>query len=342
MGLWQKSFAYIEHIIQALATLHRRKSAGTLAAQAHRPNEERAQAMTVLRTPEARFENLPEYDFAPHYAQIGDTRMHYVDEGGGDEIVLCLHGEPTWSYLYRRMIPPLAARYRVVAPDMAGFGKSDKYAAEDDYSYQMHYQKLLSLAEALDLRNITLVCQDWGGLLGLALAANEGHRFARLVVLNTFLPTGEEKISDAFLQWRAFSQKVGKRMQVGRLIAQTITSYELAADIIAAYDAPYPDDSYKAGAAAFPSLVPISPEMPGAAEMRLAREKLSNWTKPVQVMFSDGDPILGGAAKFFRRLFPTAADQPEITIRGAGHFLQEEKGAEIAAEVIAFIERTAN
>ena len=296
--------------------------------------------MTVLRTPEERFENLADYGFAPHYMQIGDTRMHYVDEGAGDDTVLCLHGEPTWSYLYRHMIPPLAARYRVLAPDMVGFGKSDKYAAEGDYSYQMHYDKLLALVEALDLRHITLVCQDWGGLLGLAIAANEGVRFARLVVLNTFLPTGEEKISDAFLQWRVFSQKVGRRMQVGRLIAQTITSYELGTDIIAAYDAPYPDDKYKAGAAIFPSLVPISPGMPGAAEMRAAREKLAHWTKPVQVMFSDGDPILGGAAKFFRRLFPTAADQPEITIRGAGHFLQEEKGAEIAAEVIAFIERT--
>ncbi len=298
--------------------------------------------MNILRTPDERFDNLPDYNFAPHYMQIGDTRMHYVDEGAGAETVLCLHGEPTWSYLYRHMIPPLAARYRVVAPDMVGFGKSDKYAAEDEYSFQMHYGKLLGLIEALDLQNITLVCQDWGGLLGLTLAANEGKRFARLVALNTFLPTGEEKISDAFLQWRAFSQKAGRRMQVGRLIAQTITHYELPAEIIAAYDAPYPDDSFKAGAAVFPSLVPISPEMPGAAEMKAARKILSTWSKPVQVMFSDGDPILGGAAKFIRRLFPTAADQPEITIRGAGHFLQEEKGAEIAAEVIAFIERSAS
>ena len=266
--------------------------------------------------------------------------MHYVDEGQGDEVILCLHGEPTWSYLYRKMIPPLAEQYRVVAPDMVGFGKSDKYAAIEDYSYQMHYDKLLALIAALDLRHITLICQDWGGLLGLALAAHHSERFARLVVLNTFLPTGEEKISEAFLQWRAFSQKVGTRMQVGRLIAQTITHYELPADIIAAYEAPFPDDSYKAGAAVFPSLVPISPEMPGAREMKAAREILANWEKPVQVMFSDGDPILGGAAKFFRRLFPTAADQPEITISGAGHFLQEEKGEEIAAEVIAFIKRT--
>jgi len=296
--------------------------------------------MSVLRTPDARFHNLPGYDFAAHYIDIGDTRMHYVDEGEGAETILCLHGEPTWSYLYRRMIPPLADRHRVLAPDMVGFGKSDKYAALEDYSFHLHYDKLVGLVEALDLTNITLVCQDWGGSLGLTIAANHGDRFARLVVLNTFLPTGEEKISEAFMQWRAFSQKVGRRMQVGRLVAQTISSYELPADVIAAYDAPFPDDSYKAGAAVFPSLAPIAPEMAGAAEMKAARAALSRWRKPAQVMFSDGDPILGGAANFFRRLLPTAGDQPEITIRGAGHFLQEEKGEEIAGHVLAFIERT--
>ncbi len=298
--------------------------------------------MRVLRTPDERFRGLPAYDFAPHYVQIDDTRLHYVDEGAGAEVVLCLHGEPTWSYLYRKLIPPLAERYRVVAPDMVGFGKSDKYAAEADYSFQMHYSKLLALIEALELRRITLICQDWGGLLGLALAADHSDRFARLVVLNTFLPTGEEKVSEAFLQWRAFSQKIGRRMQVGRLIAQTVTHYDLPADVIAAYDAPYPDDSYKAGAAVFPSLVPISPDMPGAAEMKATRQKLASWRKPAQVMFSDGDPILGGAAGFFRRLLPTAAEQPDITIKGAGHFLQEEKGEEIAAQVIDFIDRTAS
>ena len=296
--------------------------------------------MTILRTPDERFQNLPDYDFAPNYVDIGDTRMHTIDEGGGAETILCLHGEPTWSYLYRHMIPPFARRFRVVAPDMVGFGKSDKYGAQEDYSFHMHYDKLVGLIEALDLRDITLVCQDWGGLLGLTIAADHGYRFARLVLLNTFLPTGEEKISDAFMQWRAFSQKVGTRMQVGRLVAQTITNYALPAEVIAAYDAPFPDDSYKAGAAVFPSLVPIAPDMPGAKEMKAARAALSRWRKPVQIMFSDGDPILGGAADFFRQLFPTAAEQPEITIRGAGHFLQEEKDVEIASEVIAFIERT--
>lgn len=296
--------------------------------------------MTVLRTPDDRFENLPDYDFEAHYVQLDDVRMHYVDEGAGEEVVLCLHGEPTWSYLYRHIIPPLADHYRVVAPDLIGFGKSDKYANLDVYSYQMHIDKLVGFIEALDLTNITLICQDWGGLLGLSIAATHGECFARLVVLNTFLPTGEETPSDAFLQWRAFTEKIGTKMQVGRLIAQTITQYELSEEIIAAYDAPYPDDSYKAGAAMFPLLVPLTPDAPGAKEMKAVRTTLSQWQKPVLVMFSDGDPILGGAVKFFRRLFPTASDQPEITIKGAGHFLQEEKGAEIAGHVHDFIQRT--
>lgn len=296
--------------------------------------------MTILRTPDEQFENLPDYNFAPNYVQLGDTRMHYVDEGQGDEVILCLHGEPTWSYLYRYIIPPLAEHYRVVAPDMIGFGKSDKYAELDAYSYQMHYDTLVGFIEALDLTNITLICQDWGGLLGLTIAANHSQRFARLVVLNTFLPTGEETPSDAFKQWRAFAKKIGTKIQVGNLIASTITQYKLSADIITAYDAPYPDDSYKAGAAIFPLLVPMSPDDPGASEMKVARQTLSQWQKPVLVMFSDGDPILGGAVKFFRRLFPTENDQPEITIKGAGHFLQEEKGAEIAGHVHEFIQRT--
>jgi len=296
--------------------------------------------MTVLRTPDDRFDNLPDYDFAPNYVEIGDTRMHYVDEGQGNEVILCLHGEPTWSYLYRTIIPPLAEHYRVVAPDLVGFGKSDKYSEMDDYSYAMHMDKLTAFIETLDLTNITLICQDWGGLLGLSLAARLGDRFARLVVLNTFLPTGEEKPSAGFLQWRAFTEKIGMKMQVGRLIAQTITYYDLPDEVVAAYDAPYPDDSYKAGAAIFPLLVPISPDDPGAKEMKEAREILSQWQKPVLVMFSDGDPILGGAVKFFRRFFPTASDQPEITIEQAGHFLQEEKGPEIAGHVHEFIQRS--
>lgn len=223
---------------------------------------------------------------------------------------------------------------------MVGFGKSDKYSELEDYSFQMHYDKLLGLIEALDLRRITLICQDWGGLLGLTIAANHQERFARLVILNTFLPTGEETLSPAFLQWRAFSQKIGRRMQAGRLVAQTFSNCELRAEIIAAYDAPFPEDQYKAGAAVFPSLAPISPDMPGAREMKAARQALSRWSKPALVLFGDGDPILGGAAGFFRKLIPSASQQPQVTITDARHFLQEEKGEAIAADVLAFMTRT--
>ena len=296
--------------------------------------------MTILRTPDDRFENLPDYPFAPNYIDIKGMRMHYVDEGSGDEIILCLHGEPTWSFLYRHMIPPLAEHYRVVAPDLFGFGRSDKPSELSDYSYQMHHESLVAFIEALDLTNITLICQDWGGLLGLPIAAEYQDRFSRLVVLNTFLPTGEETPSDAFLQWRAFTEKIGTKMRIGDLIQSTIVSGDLPDEVIAGYNAPYPDDSYKAGAAMFPLLVPISPDDPAVPAMRLARERLSKWKKPAFVLFSDSDPILGGAQKFFLNLLPTAKDQPIFRIEGAGHFLQEEKGTEIAQHVHEFIQRT--
>lgn len=293
----------------------------------------------ILRTPDDRFHNLPDYPFAPHYVEVNGLRMHYVDEGAGDDVILCLHGEPTWSYLYRKMIPPLAAHYRVVAPDLIGFGKSDKYASMDDYTYEMHYQSLVSFVRALDLRHITLVCQDWGGLLGLPLAANHEERFSRLVVLNTFLPIGDQPASEAFLRWRDFAERVGMSLRVGDLIQMTIVGDKLPPNIIAAYDAPYPDDSYKAGAAKFPLLVPLTADDPAVPYMVAAREKLAQWHKPSLVLFSDKDPILGGAANFFYNLLPTAKDEPRITIEGAGHFLQEEKGEIIAEHIIAFIER---
>jgi haloalkane dehalogenase len=296
--------------------------------------------MTVLRTPDDRFKNLPGYDFAPHYVKVNGLRMHYVDEGQGDEVILCLHGEPTWAYLYRKIIPGLAEHYRVVAPDLIGFGRSDKYAELEAYTYHMHHDMLVGFIEALDLTNITLICQDWGGVLGLPIAAELSERFARLVVLNTFLPTGERPAGEAFLQWRAFTQKVGTKMRIGDLMKSSVTSYELPAEIIAAYDAPFPDDSYKAGAATFPLIAPISTDDPGAAEIKAARDTLAQWDKPALVMFSDNDPILGGAVGFFRKLLPTAKDQPEITIEGAGHFLQEEKGETIAQHVHEFIQRS--
>lgn len=294
---------------------------------------------TVLRTPDERFSNLPEFPFQPHYVQVGDTRVHYVDEGQGPTI-LCLHGEPTWSYLYRKMIPALSAAHRVVAPDLVGFGRSDKYPERSDYSFQMHVDKLTSFLELLDLRDITLVCQDWGGLIGLRVATENQDRFARLVIMNTWLPTGDEPPSEAFMKWRDFASKQPD-MPVGFILRRTLVGGPTVDDaVIAAYEAPFPDSSHKAGAAQFPLLVPITPDDPGSEGMRRTRQALKHWTKPVQIMFSDSDPITAGGDRFFRKLIPASATQPEITIRGAGHFLQEDAGLEIAGHIIDFIQRT--
>jgi len=293
--------------------------------------------MSLLRTPEERFRNLPAYPFAPRYLEIGDARMHYVEEGEGS-VILCLHGEPTWSYLYRKMIPTLSQAGRVLAPDWIGFGKSDKFTQPSDYSFQMHRDSLVTMIEALGLEDITVVVQDWGGLIGLRVVAEMPERFSRLIVLNTFLPTGEEEPSPAFTAWRRFAKRL-PRLPIGRIIQQATVS-EVSKEVLRAYEAPFPSAEYQAGAKIFPELVPIDPAMPGAAEMKRTRAVLSKWDKPTLVMFSDNDPILGGAHEFFRELIPTAKDQPKITIRDAGHFLQEDRGEEIAERIVAFLERT--
>ena len=296
--------------------------------------------MNVLRTPDDRFQNLPEFPYRPHYVELNDLRVHYVEEGSGDPI-LCLHGEPSWSYIYRRMIPLLSAHHRVVAPDWIGFGRSDKLPEIADYSFQLHYETLTRFLEALDLERITLVCLDWGGPLGLTAASEMPERFARLVIMNTFLPIGEEALGEGFATWLAFVKRVGKRLQVGRLMARSFQREESRSPAIrAADDAPFPDPDYRAGAAAFPLLVPQAADDPGAAEMRRARERLSQWEKPALVLFSDGDPITRGADRFFRQLIPSAHEQPQITVEGAGHFLQEDKGPEIANYILDFIERS--
>lgn len=293
--------------------------------------------MKILRTPDERFANLPGFSFAPHYADVGNgLRMHHLDEGAGDPI-LCVHGEPSWSYLYRKMIPALSRVGRVVAPDLIGFGRSDKPTEKSDYTYKLHYDALAALVERLDLRRATLVCQDWGGLLGLPVAAAAPERFARLVIMNTGLPTGEKPPTEGFKAWRAAAEKMAD-MDVGRVV-QSGCATKLAPEVVAAYNAPFPDQTYKAGAHKFPLLVPIAPTDEAVPYMVAARERLRAWTKPALVMFSDRDPVTAGGEKSFLKMIPSAKDEPEIKIAGGGHFLQEDKGEEIAERIAEFIAR---
>ncbi len=295
--------------------------------------------MTVIRTPDERFSKLPDFPFAPHYIEVKGLRIHYVDEGKG-ETILCLHGEPSWSFLYRKMIASMSKQHRVMAMDFIGFGRSDKFTEREAYTFQMHLDTLMGVIKAMNLEQITVVVQDWGGLLGLAAVAHMPERFARLVIMNTGLPTGKGKPSEAFLAWRSFAE-THPDLQVGQTILHGVAHPEkLTKEIIAAYEAPFPDVTYKAGAAMWPLLVPISPDNPASNEMRRAREVLSKWDKPALVMFSDKDPVTGGGDKFFRSLIPTAKDQPEIVIKDAGHFLQEEKSKEISQHILDFISRT--
>src|SRR3990172_6244884 len=296
--------------------------------------------MNALRTPDERFANLPGYGFTPHYVEVDGMRMHYIDEGPREgQVVLMLHGEPSWCYLYRRMVPIVtAAGLRAVAPDLIGFGRSDKPSSQDDYSYQAHVDWTTALVEKLDLKGITLVCQDWGGLIGLRIAAEHPERFARIVAANTFLPTGDSHPGEAFLRWQTFSQ-TAPSLPIGNIVRGGCRT-ELSPDVIAAYDAPFPDDTYKAGARKFPALVPTRPDDPASAANRKSWEGLGGWERPFLCAFSDEDPITRGADAAFQRLVPGTRGMPHATIKGAGHFLQEDKGEELAKIVVDFIKQT--
>ena len=292
--------------------------------------------MDVYRTPEARFLDLPGYPFEPHYVEIDGMRMHYLDEGHGDPILL-LHGEPDWSYLYRKMVPILATAFRVIAPDYFGFGRSDKPTEIGWYSYDKHVDSIQQLVDKLDLHGVTVVVQDWGGPIGLRAAVERPDRFARLVVLNTGLMSpGDGWPTEGFMNWRNFAERVGLDMDVGRVMQMSCAT-DLPDEVVAAYNAPFPSRESKAGVAAFPLLVPIKMEDPGAAEMVRVKEALKTWDVPAIVIFSTGDPVFRPeVGERMAEMLPGCHDVL-WRIEGAGHMLQEDKGEEVAQRILDWV-----
>ena len=299
--------------------------------------------MKLLRTPDSHFQNLADYPFKPHYLDINDRqadvsiRVHYIDEGeAAAQPVLMLHGEPSWSFLYRKMVSPFVdAGYRVVAPDLPGFGKSDKPSARTDYTYARHVAWMQDWLRAMDLNDIILICQDWGGLIGLRLVAAEPQRFARVVTSNTMLPTGDHNPGEAFKKWQSFSQEV-PMFPTGKIINGG-TVMELPDEVLAAYDAPFPDESYKEGARQFPLLVPTTPDNPESQANRDAWKVLMAFEKPWLCAFGDSDPITGAAAPIIQKLVPGCQGQPHTTLQGGGHFIQEDCGEALARVVLDWL-----
>ena len=297
----------------------------------------------TVRTPENRFENLEDYDFQSKYINVEDgLRLHYLDEGNENKpTVLLLHGEPSWSYLYRKMIPILSNDFRVIAPDLIGFGKSDKFVNREDYTYQNHIDWISTFIQKLDLKNITLFCQDWGGLIGLRIITEMNNRFDMVVASNTTLPTGKIPMPESFIQWREYSQH-SSGFNIGKVIDMG-TVQPLSEKVYEAYNAPFPSEDYKAGARIFPTLVPINQDDPESIKNLKAWEKLKSWNKPFLTIFGDADNIMIGAEKALQKLVPGANGQNHKIIN-AGHFIQEEKGEELAELIIEFYKKntTAN
>jgi haloalkane dehalogenase len=298
--------------------------------------------MTLLRTPEERFAELSDDVFAPHYVTIADPvhgplRMHYVDEGPRDApVVFMLHGEPTWSYLYRKVIGVLRdAGVRAIAPDLIGFGKSDKLEERESYSYAGHVAWAAAFLRALQLPPVTLLCQDWGGLIGLRLLAEETDRFARAVISNTSLPTGDKQMPDTFAAWQRQSQDMTP-FDAGTIVAQ-FCARPLSADARKAYNAPFPSERFVAGARAFPMLVPVRPDDPASAANRTAWERLAQFQRPVLTVFGDSDPFSSGLERVFQKRMPGAAGQPHRVLQGVGHFIQEDAGDELGRLCAAFV-----
>ncbi|MFX0172840.1 MAG: haloalkane dehalogenase [Candidatus Hodarchaeota archaeon] len=260
--------------------------------------------MPIIQTPEGRFNNITDFSFKSRFIEINEMKVHYIDEGDG-EIILCLHGEPTWSYLYRKIIPPLSKKNRVIAFDFIGFGGSDKFTLMEEYTYQMHYKTLIGFIQALKLEQITLVVHDWGGLLGLRAAGEYPEKFSRLIIMNTGLPIGRT-VNEAFMNWREFVEKTAD-LPIGQIISMGVVDNEALTDeILEAYEAPFPNEFFKVGARAWPLLVPINTSDPVARELKQARDDLKLWNKSTLILFSDSDPITQGADEFFRKLIPTS------------------------------------
>ncbi len=293
--------------------------------------------MKLLSTPEERFENLPGFTFNPHFIKVDGINIHYLDEGNKQaEVILLMHGEPSWCFLYRHMIPILVkAGFRIIAPDLVGFGRSDKPTEQNDHTYLKHVDWMTKWLKLLDLRNITLFCQDWGSLIGLRLAIENQDRFNRIVLSNGGLPTGEQRMSEAFTNWREFSRN-SPSFDI-KFILQGATTTKLSKEVLNGYDAPFPDDTFKAGARILPSLVPISTDDPEHENNKKAIEQFKRWEKPFLTAFSDKDPITRGGDRFWQTLVPGAAEQNHVIIKNASHFVQEDKGPELAEVIIEFI-----